>query len=83
MEIIVSVLAAASILSAACSAAVLRRVTAKDAEKRQEAKCEKAMEEQADQEDARRKEAEMAEGIENIMNYQVKLGRGRTTGGEA
>ena len=56
------------------------RVTRSDRERKADDKVQEAMDEAAEAE-ARRSRA-MDEGFDNVMSYSVKLGRGRTTGGE-
>lgn len=56
------------------------RVTRCDREKKADDKVQEAMDEAAEAE-ARRSRA-MDEGFDNVMSYSVKLGHGKTTGGE-
>ena len=56
------------------------RMTRSDRERKADDRVQEAMDEAADAE-ARRSRA-MDEGFDNVMSYSVKLGRGRTTGGE-
>ena len=56
------------------------RVTRSDRERKADDKVQEAMDEAAEAE-ARRSRA-MDEGFDNVMSYSVKLGRGKTTGGE-
>ena len=56
------------------------RVTRSDRERKADDKVQDAMDEAAEDE-ARRSRA-MDEGFDNVMSYSVKLGRGKTTGGE-
>lgn len=56
------------------------RMTRSDRERKADDRVQDAMDEAAEAE-ARRSRA-MDEGFDNVMSYSVKLGRGRTTGGE-
>ena len=56
------------------------RMTRSDRERKADDKVQEAMDEAAEAE-ARRSRA-MDEGFDNVMSYSVKLGRGKTTGGE-
>ena len=56
------------------------RVTRSDRERKSDDKVQEAMDDAAEAE-ARRSRA-MDEGFDNVMSYSVKLGRGKTTGGE-
>ena len=56
------------------------RVTRSDRERKTDDKVQEAMDDAAEAE-ARRSRA-MDEGFDNVMSYSVKLGRGKTTGGE-
>lgn len=60
--------------------ALYARVTRSDRERKADDKVQEAMDEVAEDE-ARRSRA-MDEGFDNVMSYSVKLGRGKTTGGE-
>ena len=60
--------------------ALYARVTRSDRERKADDKVQEAMDEAAEAE-ARRSRA-MDEGFDNVMSYSVKLGRGKTTGGE-
>ena len=55
-------------------------VTRSDRERKADDKVQEAMDDAAEAE-ARRSRA-MDEGFDNVMSYSVKLGRGKTTGGE-
>ena len=55
-------------------------MTRGDRERKADDRVQEAMDEAAEAE-ARRSRA-MDEGFDNVMSYSVKLGRGRTTGGE-
>ena len=56
------------------------RMTRRDRERKADDRVQEAMDEAAEAE-ARRSRA-MDEGFDNVMSYSVKLGHGRTTGGE-
>lgn len=56
------------------------RMTRGDRERKADDRVQEAMDEAAEAE-ARRSMA-MDEGFDNVMSYSVKLGHGRTTGGE-
>ena len=56
------------------------RMTRSDRERKADDKVQEAMDDAAEAE-ARRSRA-MDEGFDNVMSYSVKLGRGKTTGGE-
>lgn len=60
--------------------AICARVTRGDRERRSDEKVQEAMDEAAEAE--ARRSREMDEGFDNVMGYTVKLGRGRSTGGE-
>ena len=55
-------------------------MTRGDRERKADDRVQEAMDEAAEAE-ARRSRA-MDEGFDNVMSYSVRLGRGRTTGGE-
>ena len=63
-----------------CLVLIFLRLTRVDREKEAEAHVQEAMDEAAEAE-ARRSRA-MDEGFDNVMSYSVKLGHGKTTGGE-
>ena len=56
------------------------RMTRSDRERKADDRVQEAMDD-ASEAEARRSRA-MDEGFDNVMSYSVKLGRGRTTGGE-
>lgn len=56
------------------------RMTRSDRERKADDRVQEAMDEAAEAE-TRRSRA-MDEGFDNVMSYSVKLGHGRTTGGE-
>ena len=64
----------------AVNMALYARVTRGDREKKADEKVQDAMDEAAEAE--ARRSREMDEGVENLMRYSVKLGHGKTTGGE-
>ena len=63
-----------------CLVLIFLRLTRSDRERKADDRVQEAMDEAAEAE-ARRSRA-MDEGFDNVMSYSVKLGRGRTTGGE-
>ena len=56
------------------------RVTRSDRERKADDRVHEAMDEAAAAEP--RRSRAMDEGFDNVMSYSVKLGRGKTTGGE-
>ena len=64
----------------AVNMALYIRMTRADREKKADDKVQDAMDEAA--EDEVRRSRAMDEGFDNVMSYSVKLGRGKTTGGE-
>ncbi len=56
------------------------RVTRSDRERKADDKVQEAMDEAAEAE--ARRSRDMDEGFDNVMSYSVKLGHGKTTGGE-
>ena len=56
------------------------RVTRSDRERKADDKVQEAMDDAAEAE--ARRSRDMDEGFDNVMSYSVKLGRGKTTGGE-
>ena len=63
-----------------CLVLIFLRLTRVDREKKADEKVQDAMDEAAEAE--ARRSREMDEGFDNVMGYTVKLGRGRSTGGE-
>ena len=63
-----------------CLVLIFLRLTRGDRERKADDRVQEAMDEAAEAE-ARRSRA-MDEGFDNVMSYSVKLGHGRTTGGE-
>lgn len=68
------------ILVALMNMAQYTRMMKREYEQAEERRIQEAMDEAAE-EDARRSR-EMDEGFENLMNFQVNLGRGVETGGD-
>ena len=64
----------------AVNMALYARVTRSDREKKADEKVQAAMDDAAEEE--ARRSRDMDEGFENVMCYSVKLGHGKTTGGE-
>lgn len=64
----------------AVNMALYARVTRSDREKKADEKVQAAMDDAAEEE--ARRSRDMDEGVENLMRYSVKLGHGKTTGGE-
>ena len=64
----------------AVNMALYIRMTKADRDKKADEKVQDAMDEAAEAE--ARRSREMDEGVENLMRYSVKLGHGKTTGGE-
>ena len=62
------------------NAALYIRVTRPDRERKSEEKVQMVMDEAAEAE--ARRSRDMDEGFDNLMGYSVKLGHGRSTGGE-
>ena len=56
------------------------RMTRSDRERKADDRVQEAMDDAA--EDEVRRSRAMDEGFDNVMSYSVKLGRGKTTGGE-
>ena len=56
------------------------RIAGHDLDRQAEDRLQTAMDEAAEAEE--RRSREMDEGFDNLMGYTVKLGRGRSTGGE-
>lgn len=79
-NILLWVLSAMFLLNALLTMAVYirlrKRERAADAERQVQAAMDDAAEREA------RRSREMDEGFDNVMGYSVKLGRGRSTGGE-
>ena len=80
MELLLCVNILMLFMLAILNMALYVRVTRSDRERKADDKVQEAMDEAAEDE-ARRSRA-MDEGFDNVMSYSVKLGRGKTTGGE-
>ena len=80
MELLLCVNILMLFILAILNMALYVRVTRSDRERKADDKVQDAMDEAAEDE-ARRSRA-MDEGFDNVMSYSVKLGRGKTTGGE-
>ena len=80
MELLLCVNILMLFMLAILNMALYARLTRSDRERKADDKVQDAMDEAAEDE-ARRSRA-MDEGFDNVMSYSVKLGRGKTTGGE-
>ena len=80
MELLLCVNILMLFMLAILNMALYARVTRSDRERKADDKVQEAMDE-ASEDEARRSRA-MDEGFDNVMSYSVKLGRGKTTGGE-
>ena len=80
MELLLCVNILMLFMLAILNMALYARVTRSDRERKADDKVQEAMDEAAEAE-SRRSRA-MDEGFDNVMSYSVKLGRGKTTGGE-
>ena len=80
MELLLCVNILMLFMLAILNMALYVRVTRSDRERKADDKVQDAMDE-AVEDEARRSRA-MDEGFDNVMSYSVKLGRGKTTGGE-
>ena len=80
MELLLCVNILMLFMLAILNMALYARVTRSDRERKADDKVQEAMDDAAEEE-ARRSRA-MDEGFDNVMSYSVKLGRGKTTGGE-
>ena len=80
MELLLCVNILMLFMLAILNMALYARVTRSDRERKADDKVQEAMDDAAAAE-ARRSRA-MDEGFDNVMSYSVKLGRGKTTGGE-
>ena len=80
MELLLCVNILILFMLAILNMALYARVTRSDRERKADDKVQEAMDEAAEEE-VRRSRA-MDEGFDNVMSYSVKLGRGKTTGGE-
>ena len=80
MELLLCVNILMLFMLAILNMALYALVTRSDRERKADDKVQEAMDDAAEDE-ARRSRA-MDEGFDNVMSYSVKLGRGKTTGGE-
>ena len=80
MELLLCVNILMLFMLAILNMALYARVTRSDRERKADDKVQEAMDEAAEDE-ARRSRA-MDEGFDSVMSYSVKLGHGKTTGGE-
>ena len=80
MELLLCVNILMLFMLAILNMALYARATRSDRERKADDKVQEAMDEAAEAE-ARRSRA-MDEGFDNVMSYSVKLGHGKTTGGE-
>ena len=80
VEFLLGVVIALIIMLSLLNMALYARVTRADRAQRADALVQEAMDEAAEAE--ARRSLEMDEGFDNVMGYTVKLGRGRSTGGE-
>ena len=80
MELLLCVNILMLFMLAILNMALYARMTRSDRERKADDKVQDAMDE-AVEDEARRSRA-MDEGFDNVMSYSVKLGRGKTTGGE-
>lgn len=80
VEFLLFVLSAMIMVTSLLNMAVYSRILRKEQERKAENAVQEAMDEAAEEE-ARRSRS-MNEGFENLMQYEVRLGRGKTTGGE-
>ena len=86
MEILMILTLLATVGNTVMLAALSKKAFAHSAERRLDERVEAAVREEryrdeTDEKEARQSRA-MEEGIENLMTFEVKLGRGRTSGGE-
>ena len=80
VEFLLGVVIALIIMLSLLNMALYVRVTRADRAQMADALVQEAMDEAAEAE--ARRSREMDEGFDNVMGYTVKLGRGRSTGGE-
>ena len=80
MELLLCVNILMLFMLAILNMALYARMTRSDRERKADDKVQEAMDE-ASEDEVRRSRA-MDEGFDNVMSYSVKLGRGKTTGGE-
>lgn len=80
MELLLCVNILMLFMLAILNMALYARVTRSDRERKADDKVQEAMDDAAEAE--ARRSRDMDEGFDNVMSYSVKLGRGKTTGGE-
>ena len=80
MELLLCVNILMLFMLAILNMALYARMTRSDRERKADDKVQEAMDDAA--EDEVRRSRAMDEGFDNVMSYSVKLGRGKTTGGE-
>ena len=80
MELLLCVNILMLFMLAILNMALYARMTRSDRERKSDDKVQEAMDEAA--EDEVRRSRAMDEGFDNVMSYSVKLGLGKTTGGE-
>ena len=80
MELLLCVNILMLFMLAILNMALYARMTRSDRERKADDKVQDAMDEAA--EDEVRRSRAMDEGFDNVMSYSVKLGHGKTTGGE-
>ena len=80
MELLLCVNILMLFMLAILNMALYARMTRSDRERKADDKVQEAMDEAA--EDEVRRSRAMDEGFDNVMSYSVKLGHGKTTGGE-
>ena len=80
VEFLLGVVIALIIMLSLLNMALYARVTRADRAQRADDLVQEAMDEAAEAE--ARRSREMDEGFDNVMGYTVKIGRGRSTGGE-
>ena len=80
MELLLCVNILMLFMLAILNMALYARVTRSDRERKADDKVQEAMDDAAEAEAIRSRA--MDEGFDNVMSYSVKLGRGKTTGGE-
>ena len=80
MELLLCVNILMLFMLAILNMALYARMTRSDRERKADDKVQEAMDDAAEAE--ARRSRDMDEGFDNVMSYSVKLGRGKTTGGE-
>ena len=82
MELLLCVNILMLFMLAILNMALYARMTRSDRERKADDKVQEAMDDAAEAEAEARRSRAMDEGFDNVMSYSVKLGRGKTTGGE-